>query len=107
MQVSLLADFLLLRLIPASFLRLPQALDFLSGLVESWKGRVWRAEAHLRLLLEEHVAVAEVVVVSLRCILAHWLQPWRQQFPLVNSESLLGCFLEDQGQPLQAWACIL
>ena len=106
MQVFLLADFLLLHFIPASFLRLPQALEFLSGLVELWKGRVWRAEAHLRLLLEAHVVVSEVVGVSLRCILAHWLQPWRQQFPSVKSESLLGCFLEDQCQPLQAWPYI-
>ena len=70
MQVSLLADFLLLHLIPASFLRLPQALELLSGLVGLWTGRVWRAEAHLRVLLEEHVVVVEVVVGSFRCILA-------------------------------------
>ena len=65
-----------------------------------------RAEPHLRLLPDEHVAVAEVVCVSLRCILTHRPQPWRQQFPLVNSETLLDCFLDDQCQPLRAWACI-
>ena len=73
MQVSLLAVPLLLRLIPASFPRLSQTLEFLSDMVEPWKSRDWRAEPHLRLLLNEHVAVAEVVSVSLRCILAHWL----------------------------------
>ena len=65
--------------------------------------RALRAEPHLRLLPDEHVAVAEVVGVSLRCILAHWLQPLWHQFPLVDSESLRGCLLEDQCQPLQAW----
>ena len=73
MQVSLLADSSLLRRTLASFPRLPQALEFLPNVVESWKSRDWRAEPHPRLLLDEHVAVAEVVYVSLRCILAHWL----------------------------------
>ena len=66
-----------------------------------------RAEPNLRLLPDEHVAVAEVVGESLRCILALRLQPWWQEFPFVDSKSLRGCYLEDQCQPPQAWSHIL
>ena len=107
MQVSILADSLLLRLTPASILGLPQALEFLSDLVDPWECRALRSELHLRPLQDEHVAVVEVVGVSLRFILVQWLQLWWHRFPLVDSESLLGYHVEDQCQPLQAWPHIL
>ena len=53
------------------------------------------------------MVVAEVVGVAIRFILAQGLQLWWHRSPLVDSESRLGCHLEDQCQPLQAWPHIL